>query len=902
MANKSVPENIEMLSIAVKTAAGAVSYYIHMQGEASNKEASTEDYYAAEGVGYWAGAACEQLGVSCQVTPEQFSALCNGFDANGQPLVQNAGDSDRRAGWDCTFSAPKSVSLVWANADKDTREAIEKAHAQSVEKGLEFIQDKASYSRRGKEGHAEEEADIAVAVFQHGTSRERDPQLHSHAFVVNAAVREDGTVGTLQGRHFFDWKMAAGALYRAELASEMQKLGYAVERDGSSFRLTDVSTDAEREFSKRRVQIEEALKEAGMTGAAASSVAALSTRQAKGDIDIEALRQQWQDAGKEFCLDNVPMHDRITPLDKPALADILREAHTNKSVSREQDIYTAAFQAAQGVGDAEQAHNLARESFDEAVNIGAGKDGKTRYSTQEIIAAERSIIDNAAKLAVAEPHQAIPLRPATEGGFQLSPEQQAARENLAGAGGIKVLVGDAGTGKSTLLAEVRQDYERAGYQVIGCAPSGKAAAGLSESAGIKAKTLDRLLLDIQRGETALHAKSLIVIDEAGMVDSRKMAAMMTAAESADAKIIAVGDWKQLQPVGSGATFAALAEAHGDPARLQEIFRQRDEWHKGAVSNMSKGDAAAAMSGYMDRGLVSIENTHKAAVAAVAEKLIEARKDVGADQVIGLASTNAAVNDINKAVRERLIEAGEITDVRRIETASKQLDVGIGDRLLVTKNDSETGLRNGDILTVKGIDETGHAWVHVDRGSQEFTADLSSLELNHGFAITTHKAQGATVDKAIILGSEHTSREAAYVQASRARDETQWVFSAAKVEKLAQSIENDTPPTGKMRDFAENLEQKRLEAGLQPSLTEDHRASFTACREWLNANAYFLQGDTPGGPMDPRLADLKQTIESMSRSQQKESTLDYLDASKTADKSADHEPERDMSKDGTDMGE
>ena len=877
-----------MLSIAVKTAAGAVSYYIHMQGEASNKKASTEDYYAAEGVGYWTGSACDKLGVSGTVTPEQFTALCNGFDANGNALVQNAGDSNRRAGWDCTFSAPKSVSLVWANADKNIREAIEKAHAQAVEKGLEFIQDKASYSRRGKEGHTEETADIAVAIFQHGTSRERDPQLHSHAFVVNAAVREDGTVGALQGRHFFDWKMAAGALYRAELASEMQKIGYAVERDGSSFRLTDVSNEAEREFSKRREQIEAALREAGMSGAAASSIAALSTRQAKGEIDLDALRQQWQDAGKEFGLDNVPIYPGIAPLDQPALADILREAHTNKSVSREQDIYTAAFQASQGVGNASQAHNLALESFAEAVNIGSGKDGKARYSTQEIIDAERSIITNAAKLAVSENHHAIQLRPATEGGFQLSPEQQAARQNLAGAGGIKVLLGDAGTGKSTLLAEVRQDYERAGYQVIGCAPSGKAAAGLSESAGIESKTMDRLLLDIQRGETALHTRSLIVIDEAGMVDSRKMAAIMSAAEEAGAKIITVGDWKQLQPVGSGATFAKLAEEHGDPARLQEIFRQRDEWHKGAVSNMSKGEAAAAMSEYMDRGLVSIENTHKDAVASVAEKIIEAGKNVGVDQVIGLASTNAAVSDINKAVRAALIEAGEITDVRRIETASKQLEVGIGDRLLVTKNDTETGLRNGDILTIKDIDETGHAWIHVDRGDQEFTAALSGLELNHGFAITTHKAQGMTVDQAIILGSEHTSRELAYVQASRARDETQWVFSAAKVEKLAQQVEHDTPPTQKMRDFAESLEQKRLEAGLAPSLTEEQRTSFAGCRAWLNDNAYFIQGREHGGQDDSRLSDLKQTIEAMSHSQQKESTLDYPDASKAQDRSVEHD--------------
>ncbi len=889
-----------MLDITVRNAAGATSYYTHMQGEAASNAPSKEDYYSREGVGYWSGAAAEKFGVAGAVDPQNFYLLCNGFSADGDPLVQRAGDPDRRAGWDLTFSAPKSVSLAWANADPTLAQAIERAHAQAVEKALEFVQEKAAITRRGQDGLRLERGGLCIANFQHGTSRELDPQLHTHSFVINAASRQDGTTGTLDGKPMMEWKMATGALYRAELAAQMQRLGFAVEKDADSFRLSAVGKDAEREFSKRSAQIREYMAEHGMSTYKQAKSAALATRKAKDhSADPEALREQWREAGKEFGLDRIERLQEVQRLERPEVVAILDQAHQNKSVSREQDLYTSAFQAAQGVGDAAQAREHAAETLAAAVHLGAGKDGKDRYSTPEIVTAERRIIEVAQTFDKSA--HGIPPRTHQTEGPALSAEQQAAREYMSQPGSLKVLVGDAGTGKSTLLRQVNSDHVVAGYQVVGCATAGKAAAGLQESAGIQSQTIASLLREIDHGNNPLHSKSLLVVDETGMVDSRNLVRLLDAAEQAGAKVALVGDHKQLQPVGSGATFAALAEAHGDPSRLQEIHRQREDWHKAAVVEMSKGEAGAALSTYVERGAVSVEKTHRSAVQAVAEKIIEARANVLKDsrhlhqdmahvragaEVLGIASTNQAVDDINQAVRSALTKAGEIADIREVTTAAgSKLEIGSGDRLLVTRNDRETGLKNGDLATVVGWDQRhpGCVALRLDRDPRHITIIRpDELHLRHGFAVTTHKAQGATVEKAVILGSEHTSREVAYVQASRARDSTEWVFTKAKVEKLAEQA----PPTAKMVSLAQSVEDKRLAAGEKPTLTPETLESFAATRDFLNQHTYTIDGK--GAEPQSPLADLRQVVDAMSKSQQKESTLDYQQPAPQAHKAVERD--------------
>ena len=223
-----------MMSVTVRRAGAAVSYYIHLREDAhrAGERGRLEDYYAGPGDGRWYGRGAGALGLGGAVAADEFAAAAAGFGPDGQALVQRAGSETRRAGWDCTFSAPKSVSVAWALADEETRAAIERAHDAAVERALEYMQAHAIRTRRGHGGVSEERAEMVAAVFRHATSRELDPQLHSHCFVLNLARRADGTWGTIESRHIYQQQKVIGAIYRAELAHRLRELGYQVERDG----------------------------------------------------------------------------------------------------------------------------------------------------------------------------------------------------------------------------------------------------------------------------------------------------------------------------------------------------------------------------------------------------------------------------------------------------------------------------------------------------------------------------------------------------------------------------------------------------------------------------------------------------------------------------------------------
>ena len=232
-----------------------------------------EDYYhdGGEPPGVWHGRGAEQFGFSGQVDKAEFLKLCDGFDpATGEALTQNAGKENHRAGWDLCFSVSKSISVLWSQADPETRKAIQEAQGQAVKKALDYMEKEAALTRRGHSGAELERCKLITAMFEHGTSRAQDPQLHTHAVVLNIGIREDGTTGSLEGREFMRHKMAAGALYRAELASELSKrLGVSLEAGKkNTFEVKGVPRSLLEEFSKRRDEIETAMKKQGEIGRA----------------------------------------------------------------------------------------------------------------------------------------------------------------------------------------------------------------------------------------------------------------------------------------------------------------------------------------------------------------------------------------------------------------------------------------------------------------------------------------------------------------------------------------------------------------------------------------------------------------------------------------------------------
>ena len=284
-----------MLSISTPMkAAGRANYY--MGGPA-------EKYYieGTRQAGRWFGQAVELLGLPERVTRRTFHNLLNGFSPDGRrPLVQNAGDSNRASCWDLTFSAPKSVSVLWAISPPDIRHQIELAHHVAVQHALAHVEAVAGITRRGKGGALREHGKLVFATFFEGTSRALDPAMHTHAALINLALRQDGTTGTLHTRNLFDAKMRAGALYRDELAAQLrQELGLVIDQDPVGFHLRGVPRNLCEIFSTRRRAVVKALQAHGLEGAVAAKMMTLLTRPKKSPQANANHFERWREVAQQ---------------------------------------------------------------------------------------------------------------------------------------------------------------------------------------------------------------------------------------------------------------------------------------------------------------------------------------------------------------------------------------------------------------------------------------------------------------------------------------------------------------------------------------------------------------------------------------------------------------------------
>jgi len=278
----------------------ALQYYAHL---------GQDDYYLRDGEppGGWAGEGAARLSLAGPVTKSEFEAALKGIDPKtGERLAALGGRSqDHAAGWDMTFSAPKSVSVLWALSEARDRPAIESAHRAAVSTATRYLEQTAAWARRGKGGATREPtAGLLMATFDHHTSRELDPQLHSHVFIFNLAPRRDGTWGAIVSRELYKAQKQAGAEYRRALARELERAGYAIDRSADSFRVAAIPHHVERAFSKRRQTIEAAATEHGYRSPKGMELAALRTRQPKRDVHRGALFNAWRaearDLGFEF--------------------------------------------------------------------------------------------------------------------------------------------------------------------------------------------------------------------------------------------------------------------------------------------------------------------------------------------------------------------------------------------------------------------------------------------------------------------------------------------------------------------------------------------------------------------------------------------------------------------------
>ena len=399
---------------------------------------------------------------------------------------------------------------------------------------------------------------------------------------------------------------------------------------------------------------------------------------------------------------------------------------------------------------------------------------QARYSTKEMIGIEQEMADSADRMCHARDYAVHRRRveKAIEQVPQLADEQREAVRHITGPERISAVVGLAGAGKSTMLHVARDVWEAEGFQVHGAALAGKAAEGLEESSGIKSRTLASWERGWDRGFDQLGPKDVFVIDEAGMVGSRQLSRFITEAHRAGAKSVLVGDPEQLQPIGPGGAFRAVTERTGF-AELGQVRRQREGWQREASLDFGRHNTHRGLMAYAERDDIQFSSDGDGARAAIVRDVMADRDARPDGSRLVLAHRRIDVENLNNDIRAARRERGELQNEKLYRTTEGERAFAPGDRVLFRENNRDLGVKNGMLGTVERAAD-GHLDIRLDsaRGPGRTvgisTADYAAVD--HGYATTIHKAQGATVDRTYVLASNSMDRHLTYVGMTRHREQ------------------------------------------------------------------------------------------------------------------------------------
>lgn len=790
-----------MLNIG-RMAPGSHSYYLGIVADGA------EDYYLAHGEepGRWLGGGAARLELAGRVEADELRAVLSGDDPNGGCLARHP--ARRIPGFDLTFRAPKSVSLLWRLAEGDVAAKVTAAHDTAVDAAIGYLERAAGYTRRGAGGvERVESGGFVAAAFRHRTSRANDPLLHIHVLVANLAeALDDGKWRTLDSRALFVHARTAGFLYQAQLRFELTRtLGVAwAEVTNGYSELVGVPRGWIEHFSQRRAEIVERMRTRGETSAKAAQVATLATRHTKETPASEAqLRSDWSSRARRLGIDpswTIRLLGATTPMraDVGGLYEELVERETltaRASTFTRSDVVRAIAERLptgapsdyiEQIADAIVAHDPGRviplgnvhgrlthceiiRTSDGAV-VPADQD-EPRYTTRGLLLTEQRAIGRAVErrgagvAGVAPGHVETALLTR-----RLTREQAAMVRRIARSGaGVEIVVGKAGTGKTYALDAARDAWTAAGIPVAGAALAARAALELEDSSGIPSTTIARLLHQAEghTGRSPFLPGSVLIVDEAGMVGTRTLARVLDHAERSDMKVILVGDHRQLPEIDAGGLFRALA-ARLPIIELTDNRRQRERWEAKALDQLRHGNTSAAIATYRSRNRLIVADTAEAVRAQLVDDWWQVHQQADGSLAVMVALRRSDVDDLNTRARRQMAAAGRINGPT-IDSDGHVFQAG--DRIVCLRNDQRLGVVNGTRGTVTHVDPARRKLYVTDDAGAELLIPgryLDAGHVTHGYAITGHKAQGLTVDHTFVLGSEELYREWGYVAMSRGR--------------------------------------------------------------------------------------------------------------------------------------
>ena len=562
------------------------------------------------------------------------------------------------------------------------------------------------------------------------------PKPHAHVMLTMRSIDEDGF-----GKKVRDWN-STGMVERwrerwATLANE---------------RLAELDIDARIDHRSLEDQ-GIALEPQSQIGAPAQRIVGEGSPAERAELHREIARDNGARiiANPALALEAIT-HQQSTFTDR----DMARFAHRHSDSVEQFNAVTSAIRSAPDL-----------------VDLGQDNRGKDRFTTQAMIAAEQRLHRSAQLMAdrkrhdVREADRTAAMVRAEQRGLILSGEQADALTKITTARDLGIVVGHAGTGKSTMLGVAREAWEAAGYRVRGAALSGIAADGLENGSGISSRTIASLEHGWAQDRDRLTARDVLVIDEAGMVGTRQLERVLSHAADAGAKVVLVGDPQQLQSIEAGAAFRSLHERHGG-AEIGEVRRQRRDWQRNATRDLATGRTGVAMQAYEAQCMVHAAATRDEARADLIDRWDRDRQAASDQSRIILTHTNAEVRFLNEMARQRKGAAGDLGEDVSLTVERGDRRFANGDRVMFLQNDRGLGVKNGTLGTIELV-STQSLSVHTDDG-RSITLDLKDYDrFDHGYAATIHKAQGMTVDRTHVLATPGLDAHGSYVAFSRHRD-------------------------------------------------------------------------------------------------------------------------------------